>query len=84
MFGASVLVAPIYTTCSANFSCTSRPVYFPALPPGQAWVNVFTNASLNASHTGQNLTIEGARGTFPLFTKGVAPSSIFSGPHSPL
>ena len=71
MFGPSILVAPIYTNCSANYSCTARRVYLPALPRGESWTNVFTNQSAGGS-TAQNLSVAGERDTFPLFTRGAA------------
>ena len=74
MFGPSVLVAPIYTNCSANFSCTSRYVYLPTLPHGETWTNVFTSQSTLG---GVNISIDGERDTFPLFTRGVHPQQIF-------
>jgi alpha-D-xyloside xylohydrolase len=84
MFGPSVLVAPIYTNCSANFSCTERNVYLPALPKGEVWMHVFTNATVSGSQTGQHISVSGERDTFPLFTRGVVPGVIFRGEHSPL
>ena len=84
MFGPSILVAPIYTNCSANFSCTSRHVYLPALPAGETWTNVFTNQTAGGGSTAQNVSVSGERDTFPLFTRGVAPASIFQGKFNPL
>lgn len=83
MFGPSILVAPIYANCSANFSCTARHVYLPALPAGESWTNVFTNQTAGGS-TAQNVSVSGERDTFPLFTRGLAPASIFQGRYNPL
>eukprot|EP00040_Diaphanoeca_grandis_P027082 m.153121 g.153121 ORF g.153121 m.153121 type:complete len:789 (-) comp30831_c0_seq1:646-3012(-) len=73
MFGPSVLVAPIYQLCSANFSCTSRRVYLPLLTHNLKWTNIWTSESTRG---GINITVAGSRDTFPVFTN-VDPSAIF-------
>ena len=79
MFGRSVLVAPIYTSCSANFSCTARHVYLPRLPGGRQWTNVFSNRTIAGP---ANVTVDSPRDAFPLFTS-VDPSEVFVGEHAP-
>ena len=81
---ANLQVAPIYRTCeSANFSCTARPVYLPALPEGQ----VRTPPHTHTHNTSSPLPSAPPRHRYPLPFASVlhhqpAPASCLTPPPS--